>query len=131
MTYAVVVYSPKQPILIPQTIASGLLGAKSYDGGMRTAVLGTVLHFIIAFGAATVYYLASRKIGFLLDHAVISGLVYGALVFGFMHVVVLPLSNVPPSGMPVIYRVAEFIWHWFGVGLPIALSVRHYSKQTG
>ena len=129
MTYAIVVYSLKQPILVPQTIASGLLGAKSYEGGMRTAVLGTVLHFVIAFGAATVYYLASRKLTFLIDHAVLAGMAYGALVYGFMHVIVLPLSNVPPGGgMPMIYRVAEFVWHWFGVGLPIALSVRHYSK---
>lgn len=128
MVYAIAVYSPKHPILIPQTIAGGLLGAKSYDGGMRTAVLGTALHFVIAFGAATVYYLASRKLTFLIDHAVPAGMVYGALVFGFMHVIVLPLSNVPHGGMPLIYRVAEFVEHWFCVGLPIALSVRHYSR---
>jgi len=34
LAYAVVaVYSPRQPILIPQTIASGILGLKSYSGG--------------------------------------------------------------------------------------------------
>jgi hypothetical protein len=69
LAYAIVVYSPTQPILIPQTIASGILGHKSYDGGAQTAILGIVLHFI-AFGAATVYYLASRKLSFLISHAV-------------------------------------------------------------
>lgn len=128
MAYAIVVYSPEHPILVPQTIASGLLGVKSYAGGIRTAVLGTALHFVIALGAATVYYLASRKLTFLIDHAVPAGMVYGALVYGFMHVIVLPLSNVRPGHAPIIYRVAEFVWHWFGVGLPIALSVRHYSR---
>jgi uncharacterized membrane protein YagU involved in acid resistance len=128
LAYAIVVYTPTQPILVPQTIASGLLGAKSYDGGMQTAVLGTFLHFVIAIGAAGVYYLASRRIPFLLDHDVIAGLIYGALVFGFMHLVVLPLSNIPHIDSRLIYKSAEFVEHWFCVGLPISISVRHYSR---
>ena len=130
LTYAIAVYSPHHPIRIPQAIASGLLGVKSYDGGMRTAVLGVFLHFLIAFGAATVYYLASRKIGFMTEHAILSGLVFGALVYSFMHLVVLPLSAVPHRDGKFIYQAFEFVWHWFGVGLPIALSVRHYARPA-
>jgi hypothetical protein len=130
LTYAIVVYSPHHPIRIPQTIASGLLGMQSYDGGMRTAALGVFLHFLIAFGAATVYYLASRKIGFMTEHAVLSGLIFGALVYSFMHLVVLPLSAVPHRDGKLIYQASEFVWHWFGVGLPIALSVCHYARPA-
>jgi hypothetical protein len=128
LIYAIVVYSPQQPILIPQTIASGILGPTSYGGGMQTAVLGTVLHFVIAWGAATVYYLASRKLPLLLTRAVLCGLLYGALVYFFMHILVLPLSATPKGDMPLLYKVAEFVEHWFCVGLPISLSVRHYSR---
>jgi hypothetical protein len=128
LLYAIVVYSPKKPILIPQTIAGGLLGLKSYEGGVETAVLGVVLHFVIAFGAAVVYYLASRKLPLLVQRAVLCGLIYGALVYAFMHLVVLPLSALPHSHSHLLYQVAEFIEHWFCVGLPIALSVRHYSR---
>lgn len=74
LTYAIVVYSPHHPILVPQTIATGVLGAKSYQGGIASAALGTVLHFVIAFGAATVYYLASRKLKFLVRRAVPFGM---------------------------------------------------------
>src|SRR5439155_3600292 len=128
LTYAILVYSPKAPIRIPQTIASGVLGAKSYSGGAQTAVLGVVLHFVIAFGAAIVYYLASRKLTFLVHRAVLSGLIYGALVYFFMHQIVLPLSAVAHGQMPFIYKAFEFVEHWFFVGLPIALSVRRYSR---
>jgi uncharacterized membrane protein YagU involved in acid resistance len=128
ITYAIVVYSPRNPILIPQHIASGVLGAKSFSGGLATAALGTVLHFVIALGAATVYYLASRKLGLLTSHAVLCGMIFGALVYLFMHLVVVPLSAVHTRHMPLVYQVAEFVWHWFGVGLPIALSVRRYSR---
>jgi Protein of unknown function (DUF1440). len=128
LAYAIVVYSPQKPILIPQTIASGILGAKSYSGGLETATLGVFLHFVIAFGAAAVYYLASRRLPLLIDRAVLCGLIYGALIYFFMHQVVLPLSAVDHRDMPFIYKFCEFVEHWICVGLPIALSVRHYSR---
>jgi hypothetical protein len=128
LIYAILVYSPQKPIRIPQTIASGVLGMKSYSGGAQTAALGVVLHFIIALGAATVYYLASRRFEILVHRAVLFGLIYGAFVYAFMHVIVLPLSAVPKGHMPLIYQGCEFVEHWFCVGLPIALSVRHYSR---
>ena len=127
LLYAIIVYSPRHPILVPQTIASGVFGPKSYQGGMQTAVLGVVLQFVIALGAATVYYLASRKLTFLVSRAVLCGLLYGALVYLFMHIVVVPLSAAPAGHMPFVYKAFEFVEHWFCVGLPIALSVRHYS----
>jgi len=128
LLYAVAVYSPRHPILVPQTIASGILGAKSYGEGAYSSALGVVLQFVIALGAATVYYLGSRRLKFLVSHAVASGLAYGALVFLFMHIVVVPLSAVAKGDTPHVYMAFEFVWHWFGVGLPIALSVRHYSR---
>ncbi|HUJ32347.1 MAG TPA: hypothetical protein VLY23_13765 [Candidatus Acidoferrum sp.] len=128
LIYAILVYSPRKPILIPQTIASGVLGMKVYSWGIQSAALGVLLHFCIALGAATVYYLASRDLALLVDRAVLCGLIYGALVYLFMHLVVLPLSAAPHRHTPLIYQACEFVEHWFCVGLPIALSVRHYSR---
>jgi hypothetical protein len=128
LLYAILVYSPRKPILIAHAIASGLIGMRSYSGGARTAALGVILHFIIALGAATVYYAASRKLDILVHRAVLMGIIYGALVYLFMHLIVVPLSAFPKGNSPLIYQVAEFVEHWFCVGLPIALSVRHYSR---
>lgn len=128
LIYAIVLYSPQKPILIPQTIASGVLGAKSYSGGAQTAALGVLLHFVIALGAATVYYVASRRLAILVHRAVLFGLLYGALVYLFMHWIVLPLSAAPKGHLPWVYQASEFVEHWVCVGLPIALSVRHYSR---
>lgn len=129
IAYAIVMYTPRHPILIPQTIASGVLGAKAYNEGMSSAALGVFLHFLIAFTAAAVYFAASRKLPLLTRRAVVCGLLYGALVFLFMQFVVLPLSAKPPSHMAVPERLAEFVEHWFFVGLPIALSVRRFAPR--
>ena len=77
-------------------IASGLLGAAAFQGGAAIAALGLALHFVIALGAAAVYWAASRRIAFLATHPVPSGLLYGVAVYFFMNLVVIPLSAVPP-----------------------------------
>lgn len=66
ITAAIVVYGMfgLRPMPLLQGIAKGLTGPSAYQGGWATAALGLVLHFVIAFGAATVYYLASRKLRF-------------------------------------------------------------------
>jgi len=70
-----------------------------------------------------VYYIASRKLEILVRLAVPLGLAYGALVYFFMHLVVVPLSAASIGHAPLLYQVAEFVEHWFCVGLPIALSI--------
>src|SRR5271169_2414316 len=65
---------------IPLTIAAGLLGQQAIHGGAGTYVLGVFLHFFIACSAAAVYYAASRKLGFLKEHALVCGLFFGAAV---------------------------------------------------
>jgi uncharacterized membrane protein YagU involved in acid resistance len=111
-----------------QSIASGVLGLDSYNGGLKTAALGLVLHFVIATGAAAVFYAASRKLSFLVRQAIISGLLYGIVVYFFMQLVVLPLSAFPHK---VAFTLSSLLIglgvHMFCVGLPISLTVRRYS----
>ena len=59
-------------------------GAKSFQGGAKTAALGLFLHFLIAFIWAMIYYLASRQIAFLTESPVIAGLLYGEFVWVMM-----------------------------------------------
>ncbi len=117
-----------KPVSILHHIASGVLGPKAYQGGAATAALGLALHFVIAFGAATVYWLASRRITFMIDHAVLSGLLYGEAVFLFMYFVVVPLSAAGKSHFTTATLVTGPIGHTVLVGLPIALAVRRYSR---
>ena len=127
IVYAILVYSPRHPVRIFQSVGSGIFGRNSFKMGAESAIVGLLCHFTIALGAAAVYYFVSRKIPFMIQHAVIAGIIYGALVYGFMHLVVLPLSAAPAGHAPFIYKACEFVEHWFGVGLPISLSVRRYA----
>jgi hypothetical protein len=119
------------PIRILQSVAAGALGRDSFNGGARSAALGLFFHFLIAFTAAAVFYFASRKIAFLTAHPVISGLLYGEMVFLFMHFVVIPLSASPRGPVTISwpFLIAGPLGHPFLVGLPIALAVSWFSGK--
>jgi hypothetical protein len=129
ITAAFIVYGyfGLKPVRLLQGIAAGILGLRSYSGGLATAVLGLVCHFVIAFLAATVYLALSRVLPFLLQHAVLSGVLYGPAVYFFMQRVVLPLSHATRYPFSVKMMIIGVVIHIFCVGLPIALMTRRYS----
>ena len=124
------------PVKALQGIAGGLLGSKrAFAGGPTTAVLGLVLHVFIALSAAAVFHLVSRKVRYLVERPVISGLLFGMTVLLVMNVVVLPLSALHSMSWITLAQTASTpvllsrtipltVAHLLCVGLPIAMVVR-------
>ncbi len=122
------IQSGAKPVRILQSVAAGLIGRNAaFQGGMKTAALGAALHFFIAFTVAAVYYTASRWIPFMTQYAVLSGLLYGEMVFLFMYFVVMPIAIGWPTFTLATYITGP-IGHPLLVGLPVALIVRRYSR---
>ena len=121
-----------RPYRILQGIAGGVFGARSFQMGWQSAFMGLVFHFMIAFTAATVYYIASRRIRVLVHYPVLCGLLYGETVFLFMHFVVVPLSALGPGRgqFNIVDYITGPIGHPVLVGLPIALCVRHFAAPS-
>ena len=119
-----------KPLRIFQSVASGLLGKASYEGGIQTFALGIVIHFVVAICIAAVYYLASLRLPFLIHHAVASGLIYGMLAYLGMNYVVIPLSAIGYRPSSLRLFLPAFIGHAFLVGLPIALLARRSAKAN-
>jgi hypothetical protein len=135
ITYAFVfsyLRSGRTPKFILQSVASGALGPDSFKGGTKTAALGLAFHFLIALIAAAVFVLASRALPFMTTHAIPSGLIYGLCVYAVMNCVVLRVSRIHATTWPWSYPksvlIGGLLIHLFGIGLPIALVNRYYSK---
>jgi hypothetical protein len=119
-----------KPMRIFQSVASGLLGKASFEGGIPTFLLGILLHFIVASCIAAVYYLASLKLPVLIRHAVVCGLIYGMLAYLGMNYVVIPLSAANSGRFSLRLFLPAFIGHALLVGLPIALIARRSAKAN-
>jgi hypothetical protein len=106
-------------------VAAALLGKDAViQGGDAMAIIGVALHFLITIGAAAIYYFVAKRLGWLVRHAFLSGLVFGALFFLAMNYVILPLSVI---GHP-LYVGGETIamalpGHIIMIGLPISLII--------
>ena len=113
---------------MPIGIAGGIVGAAGRHVSVGQYILGLSIHYFIAFSAATVYCLASKKLEFLREHFIVCGLFYGMGFFLFMQLVVLPLSAYHAMG-PYQYRglVQGLLAHMFLIGLPISISLRKLS----
>jgi uncharacterized membrane protein YagU involved in acid resistance len=135
ITYACVFFGIRnhvRPTRILQSVARGALGQSAFQGGLKTAALGLVFHFLIALTAAVVYFFASRVLRFMITHAIVCGILYGVCVYLFMYGIVMRVSAIHSTTLPWSYPwgllIPNLLIHMFGIGLPIALAVRRYSK---
>jgi len=115
------------PIQVLQFVASGALGAPAFEGGLGAAALGFVIHFALAYGFAGLYALAHQRWRLLQNNVVAAGFVYGAGVWLFMNLFVLPVLtkvNVsPPDTLTVVHGM---IMHGITVGLVSALCCQRW-----
>jgi hypothetical protein len=118
------------PATIGRTIAAGLVGrTAARAGGIPMSILGWGLHFVVACGIVTVYYVASRYLRFLVRYPLICGPLYGIIAFFVMNLVVIPLSAIGAGGLPTGPALINgLLIHAFGVGLPTALVAARASS---
>jgi hypothetical protein len=127
LTQACILFGMK----IPLSIAAGLLGREALHGGPAIYALGVLLHFFIAFSVTTIYYAASRRLVFMMEHPLVCGLFFGAAVELVMNLVVLPLSALHARGPYKLNNlILGLLMHMVVIGLPIAYSVRRFGYGT-
>lgn len=119
---------PVQRIL--QSVAAGLLGTASFEGGAATAALGLVLHYFIALTMSLTYFLAAGRLPVLWRRPWPMGAVYGLLVYGVMNHIVVPLSAAGPGSKNPLWIGLSILVHMFLIGVPIAL-VTHHGRKGG
>jgi len=125
----------RSPLWVLRAVASAVLGKASFDYGAWAPALGLGMHFFVAFNAAAVFWLLSRK--FPACCAMPSrpdALWPGRLpVHELRHDSVLLLVPQPLPGYAAELGARSFAWPQFGihltcVGLSISLAVRRWSR---
>ena len=106
---------------ILQSVAAGLLGPASFQGGRATAALGLGLHFFIALSMSVAYYLAARLWPVLGRRPVVYGAAYGLVLYAVMNYVVVPLSAAGRGSKDPLWIVLSIVAHMVLVGIPIAV----------
>jgi hypothetical protein len=77
----------------------------AFHGGAPTALLGLAIHYFITFVWATLFVVSSLKFPVLSRYAIVTGTLYGLLIYAAMNYAVLPLSRQvghPAFSVPVL-----------------------------
>jgi hypothetical protein len=100
------------PIRIFQSIGAGVYGAASFEGGLRTAAVGGVLHYLIATAMVFAYAWAATRWRGLARQPWRWGPLYGLFLYALMNYVVVPLSAAePPSKFNAPWVLASIAMH--------------------
>ena len=131
LTFAFVFYGLQgvTPLRILQFIASGVLDRASFQMGLASAALGAFFHFFISVCAAAIYYLASLRFSFLTRRVLLSGAIFGVLMFLAMHFIVVPLSAIKSGPIKMSSLIGELCSHVFLFGMVIAYAVSRAVKR--
>jgi type IV secretory pathway VirB3-like protein len=110
-----------------QGVASVLLGSEAFNGGTRTAALGVLMHFGVAFVWSAVFLFLVLRSPWV--RSVLTSpygvakvaLLYGPFVWSVMSLVIIPLLAHRPPTIGFRWWV-QFVGHVPFVGLPIVAS---------
>ena len=124
-------YNGVAPVRLLQTVASGLLGAAAFTGGVPVAAMGLVLHFVMSLLWAGAFLLLATTVPALTLNPLVSGIVFGAFVFLAMRLVVLPLSAFPyPVTFKPLATVLDLLSHTLLFGVPIAWAIQKVLRNA-
>ena len=114
-----------------QFIASGALGESAFAGGIATALLGALFHFLFSIVIAGVFILSADRIPLLRNHVIPGSLLYGFGVFIVMNMIVIPLSATPPLPAPTTLQLIVLIMdHVLIFGLLLGILLRRNANTN-
>lgn len=128
ITYACVFWAIRRgtpPLRIFQSVAKGVLGPPTFEGGAATAALGLFLHYFIAVTMSVAFYLVARRWTTLVERPVLFGAAYGLVLYAVMTYIVVPLSLARGGGSGgALWVGLSIVAHALLIGVPIALFAR-------
>ena len=114
-------YRGTPPKVLLQVIASGMLGRSALRLGLEGALLGLVIHYCITLAWASLFVIVSLSWDDLRVHPLVSGTIYGLIIYAAMNYLLLPHTHAIGSHrfnlLVVCNAVGALV---FCMGLPIA-----------
>lgn len=117
------------PVIVFQFFASALLGLPAFAGGYATALLGLLIHLVVAFVVAGIFILAASRIAFLRRSIFLSAMVYGAAV-SIISGLVLLFTAAPKLQVTTMAVVHGLIGDAVFIGLPLAIIVWRNTRMN-
>ena len=119
----------KHPEKIFNFISSGVFGKSGLSGGADMVAWGILFHLLIAFIWTLMFFWAYSKISLMRKSRIITGIVYGIIIWIVMNRLVLPLSNTPAIPFKMNQAIIAVLILIVAIGLPLSfIAKKQYLK---
>ena len=106
-----------------QGVASTLLGRSALEVGTRTALIGVLMHFGVAFAWSAVFLVLYENSSMIRRAGVLPvAAIYGPMVWMVMSLIVIPLLVQRPPSITIRWWI-QFFGHMLFVGFPIVAII--------
>lgn len=113
-----------------QSIASGVFGKEAFTGGNQVAVYGLIFHYLITLSFTTIFFLICRLMPSVLENKVLTGVLYGIIVWIIMNLLILPVSRFQARPLQWDIALVNMIILILCIGLPVSFfAYRYYSMR--
>ena len=121
------------PAQVLKYVASGAVDPKTFSNDTMLAVVGLLVHFIIAISFTFFFFFLAKQIPSLVKYPILIGILYGAFVWGAMRFLLLPyisrLNPKPIEGAEAIKNAAISAGIIvICIGIPVVLLARKYIR---
>ena len=119
-----------QPQTVLQNISKFALGKTTFSDSTILTVTGLLVHFAIAMSWTILFFILYRQLKLMKQNKIITGIVYGLVVWTVMNIVVLPLWNHKPFVFNPESSPINALILIVAIGLPLSfIAHRHYLKK--
>jgi hypothetical protein len=117
------------PVVVLQSIASGVLGRESFLEGTPSALLGLGLQWAMGLVIAAIYVVSCRPLPVLVHRWIAGGLAYGVTIFFIMNYAVVPLSRAMAKPHLPHFSPAKFVENMLAM-LLFGLVVAFFAQRS-
>ncbi len=123
------------PVQVLKGVASGAVDPTTFSSGILLAILGLIVHFIIALSFTFFFFILAKQIPSLVKYPVPIAILYGIFVWSAMRFLILPyLSRITPKPIvgkeAIINAIIGAVILMICIGLPNVLLARKYLKSA-
>ncbi len=116
----------KDPAIVLKYISSAVLGKSAYSGDTNMAVLGLLLHFLIAFIWTILFFIIYPKLKLLSWNRIITGILYGIFIWIIMSRLVVPMSKASVGAFDLKQAIIAVLILIGAIGLPLSFIAHRY-----
>ena|SRR3989337_2866371 len=116
----------KDPLIVLKYIASAMFGKSGFSDGNAMAAWGLLLHFLIAFIWTILFFLIYPKLKLLSWNRIITGILYGILIWIMMNRVIVPVSKASTGPFDLKQAIIAVLILIAAIGIPLSFIAHRY-----